>query len=282
MMSGNTDYYKILGVSENADEETIKRAYRKLALKYHPDRNPGDPRAEERFKEISEAYGVLIDPIKRAQYNRMRTAGAFTGAQYGTRQQGFGYRTEDIYRDIFNNPRFYDVFSELAREFSAKGFRFDERFIRQVFFGGKGFMFGSFIFGTPFGSTVRKGKAWPEFDQFKSTQRAVSRTRPSKPLSLKKLAHKALNFVNRKLSGLSHGETGSPDIHLKLPLTPEAVKAGQKVDIKYRRGNTIEHLRVTIPEGIRNGKKLRIAGMGNMGRNGRGDLYLTVQIAPHA
>ena len=281
MMNGSIDYYKTLGVSEKADAEAIKRAYRKLALQYHPDRNPGDSRAEERFKEVSEAYGVLIDPVKRAQYDQMRKLGAFGGYQADTRSQGFAYNTEDIYRDIFNNPRFYDVFSDLAREFNARGFRFNEDFIRQVFFGGKGFMFGSFIFGTPFGSTVRKGKAWPEFNQFKSAGRTVSKTRRREPFSLKKLASKALNFVNTKLNSLTQ-VAGSNDIHLKLSLTPEAALYGQKVDIKYRRGGKIEHLRVTIPQGIRNGKKLRIAGKGNMGRNGSGDLYLTVQIAPHA
>ena len=65
------DYYKILGVERNATEEEIKRAYRKLALKYHPDRNPGDEQAEEKFKEINEAYQVLNDAEKRARYDRL-------------------------------------------------------------------------------------------------------------------------------------------------------------------------------------------------------------------
>jgi curved DNA-binding protein CbpA len=61
------DYYKILGVSENATQDEIKQAYKKLAMKYHPDRNPGDKQAEEKFKEINEAYSVLSDPEKRKQ-----------------------------------------------------------------------------------------------------------------------------------------------------------------------------------------------------------------------
>ena len=65
------DYYDILGVDRNADEQEIKRAYRKLALKYHPDKNPDDPNAEERFKEINEAYEVLGDPQKRAKYDQL-------------------------------------------------------------------------------------------------------------------------------------------------------------------------------------------------------------------
>ena len=65
------DYYKILGVSRNASAEEIKGAYRKLAMQYHPDRNPGDKQAEERFKEMNEAYQVLSDPQKRARYDQL-------------------------------------------------------------------------------------------------------------------------------------------------------------------------------------------------------------------
>ncbi|MGH7566450.1 MAG: molecular chaperone DnaJ [Gemmatimonadota bacterium] len=73
------DYYQVLGVSQDADPDTIKKAYRKLARKYHPDANPDDPSAEERFKSISEAYRVVSDPEKRKQYDAMRTAGAGGG-----------------------------------------------------------------------------------------------------------------------------------------------------------------------------------------------------------
>ena len=66
-MNGKKDYYELLGISRNTGEEDIKKAYRKLALQYHPDRNPGDKQAEEKFKEVSEAYSVLSDPHKRAQ-----------------------------------------------------------------------------------------------------------------------------------------------------------------------------------------------------------------------
>ena len=75
------DYYKILGVERGADEKAIKRAYRKLAVQFHPDKNPGDQRAEDRFKEINEAYEVLGDPAKRAKYDRL-------GASYQAWQRG--------------------------------------------------------------------------------------------------------------------------------------------------------------------------------------------------
>ncbi len=93
------DYYKILGVSESASADEIKRAYRELAKKYHPDRNPGDKNAEERFKEISEAYGVLSDPQKRAQYDQMRRLGAF---EYGNFRGYRGFDGRD-FSDVFRN-----------------------------------------------------------------------------------------------------------------------------------------------------------------------------------
>src|ERR1044072_8348009 len=77
------DYYKILGVERNAGEDDIRKAYRKLAMKYHPDRNPNDKEAEERFKEINEAYQVLSDAQKRAHYDRL-------GSDYSNWQQRGG------------------------------------------------------------------------------------------------------------------------------------------------------------------------------------------------
>src|SRR6476619_8092462 len=90
-MAQTKDFYAVLGVGSNASQDEIKKAYRKLAKKNHPDANSSDPKAAERFKEISEANNVLGDPAKRKQYDEMRRLGAFGG--FGGERQQRGGRT---------------------------------------------------------------------------------------------------------------------------------------------------------------------------------------------
>jgi molecular chaperone DnaJ len=104
------DYYEVLGVKRGATVEEIKKAYRQLALKYHPDKNPGNPKAEEQFKEIAEAYEVLSDPEKRQQYDLLGHEGMRGQAQGGSQTY---YRTEDVfsrYSDIFEGTPFESFF----------------------------------------------------------------------------------------------------------------------------------------------------------------------------
>ena len=113
-MAAYEDYYKLLGVSRNATETEIKKTYRKLAMQYHPDRNPGDKSAEEKFKKINEAYAVLGDKDKRAQYDRFGSAGfhqrytqedIFRGFDVGDLFKDVGFGSEDIFSRIFGGAR---------------------------------------------------------------------------------------------------------------------------------------------------------------------------------
>lgn len=103
-MRSTKDYYSILGISKNATQEEIKKAYRRLALQYHPDKNPGDPEAGERFKEITEAYQVLSDPAKRVAYDRYGTA-----EPSGRGADGWGFEGFSPFSDLFEEF-FGDIF----------------------------------------------------------------------------------------------------------------------------------------------------------------------------
>jgi molecular chaperone DnaJ len=112
-LDNKRDYYEVLGVSRNATEQEIKSAYRKLALKYHPDRNPGDREAEEKFKEVAEAYSVLSDPEKRSRYDRFGHAGvgSTAAAGYGAGFDPFSM-FEELLGDFFG---FSDIFGTTTR-----------------------------------------------------------------------------------------------------------------------------------------------------------------------
>src|SRR5690242_3702031 len=101
------DYYEILGVERAATDEEIKKNYRKLAVKYHPDKNPGDKTAEERFKELGEAYEVLADPNKRAAYDQYGHA-AFDRRSGGFARGGGFHDPFDIFREVFGGGTIFD------------------------------------------------------------------------------------------------------------------------------------------------------------------------------
>ena len=251
------DYYRILGVGPQATEEEIKRAYRRLALQYHPDRNPGDLQAAEHFKEISEAYAVLIDPAKRREYDAFRQAQA--------RQEPFRGRAwsrDDLFRDLFTNPRSADLFEELGREFSRLGFRFDDHFFRDTFFGGRGLFFGGVVIFGPFG--VRRMVFRP--------QREVTGFLGWLANEVKAVVGAPLQGV-RRLLALGSGRRISDPVQV-LELTSDQARTGGKVRVVVERDGRVEELLVKIPPRIGPGTRLRLRGKGTSG----GDLHLKVEV----
>ncbi len=264
------DYYQILGVTEASTEDEIRRRYRKLAMSYHPDRNPDDPQAEEKFKEIAEAYGVLTDPVKRASYNRARAAGGPWRPDGET--NGFGYSQEDILRDLFRDPRFQQVFQGLMREFQRSGFRSGPQFIRRSFFGGRGGLFfgGLFFIGSLVGPALL---------------RSAGQRLPNKDTLFRSLGNRVGKVLAgaKKTSGPSEAqpEATGADITYVTPLSPEELRTGKTIQVQTAGPDGREMLKVAIPPASRAGQRLRLRGKGRSGPAGRGDLYLHLEMRDH-
>jgi len=280
-VNGNKNYYEALGVSREASAEEIKKAYRQLALKFHPDRNPGDRQAEERFKEISEAYGVLIDPEKKRQYDLLSRTPFGSGER-----PDFSYTQEEIFRDIFNNPRASDVFSDLGREFSRMGFRFDQRFFDHLFFGGRGFVF---IVGGS-GSFQDRSSGQPQYPARNPAEIfsplleniIVPHGTTLKGRAASWLFRKGIGFFLRRLfAGAPQptlAEAEDLDLNYDFPLSRDAVSSATTLEFSYQRNGSLERLQVKIPAGVKDGTKLRLRGMGKSQGEKAGDLYLKIHL----
>jgi DnaJ-class molecular chaperone len=299
-MSQN-DYYRILGVSSEASSEEIKKAYRKLALETHPDRNPGDPRAEERFKSISEAYGVLSDPQKRSQYDQYVRLGFGQRTAGGARAQtGFGYSQEEIFRDFFSSSQAQDIFAEMQREFQRMGFRFDESFINRLFFGDKTIHFQSFFWGGPGGSRVyryetsyRPGSQRGEAYDY---QAAAEEKKPKGLLNygvslLAKAGKKVGGYLLKKALGLdkpydmnkgrSIGGGTNPDVTYQLVISSVDALRGATVEVDLPHMESGKRISVNIPPGVKSGTMLRLKELGRpvaTRPHARGDLYLQLAV----
>ncbi|MCE5200083.1 MAG: J domain-containing protein [Armatimonadota bacterium] len=215
MATNYKDYYKILGVDRNASDKEIKTAYRRLARKYHPDVNPGDKAAEEKFKEVSEAYEVLSDKDKRSRYDQFGQyweqagAGRPGGPGPGPGGPGGGFT------------------------FDFGGFGGE-----RVDFGGEG---GFDLFEMLFGEGRRGGGG-----------AGATRRRPQPPVK-------------------------GADIESEMEISLEDAFTGTKKTFAIG-GRRIE---VTIPKGVKDGQKIRLAGQGEDGPAGRGDLLIRIKIRRH-
>lgn len=259
------DYHQILEVPANCGDEELRKNYRRLAMRYHPDRNPDDPAAEEKFKDVAEAYGVLSDPVKRREYQRCRARGtSYAAGDSG----GFSYSQEDILRDLFRDPRFQAMFSGLLREFQRSGFRHSPSFIRNSLFAGKGgiFLGGIMLFGSLAAPLISR-----------TARKAISDKGPA----LQSLGRRVGRLLGRGKKKTAAGSTAKPpvppdelDITYHTPLTAAELLQGKSLNILVYATQGEQTLQVKVPPNSRGGQKLRLRGQGRPGPHGRGDLYL--------
>jgi molecular chaperone DnaJ len=276
-MAPTKDFYSVLGVSSTASQDDIKKAYRKLAKKYHPDANANDPKAAEKFKEISEAYNVLGTADKRKQYDEMRDLGAFDGFA-GARGGGAG----------FGGTRTGGGVGADFQNFDIGGL------------GGLGDLFSS-IFGQAGRTTGGRGRV-PEQGQSVETQVEI-------PFRVAVAGGKiTLNVEVTEECATCHGSGAAPGSSMKV--CPECAGRGtvsfgqggfavnRPCPVCLGRGQipstpcptchgsgevrTRKKVAITVPEGTDNGSRVRLRGQGGHGANGgpSGDLIVTFNVAP--
>jgi molecular chaperone DnaJ len=259
-LNGKRDYYEVLGVSRTATDQEIKSAYRKLALQYHPDRNPGNKEAEDKFKEAAEAYSVLSDEQKRTSYDRFGHAGVGSSAS-----GGFGGFDPNVFSD------FSDILGDI-------------------------FGFGDFFGGGRRGSRVQRG-ADLRYDLELTFEEAAFGTTVKIKVPRHETCGECNGTGAQKGSGPTTCQTcnGYGQVRLQQGFFSITRTCGQCQGtgqiIKNRcvschgSGRTVREktLELKIPAGVDNGSKLRVSGEGDAGGKGGppGDLYVVLNVADH-
>ncbi len=271
------DYYSMLGVKSNDGEKEIKSAFRRLAMKYHPDHANGDKFSEERFKEISEAYAVLTDPVRRSEYDRGRSfAPRSRNRSAGT--NGPSFAQEDIFQDFFNRSQQNQFMRELMKEFQRRGMRADPTFFNQVFFGGRGVFMGGATFQNGARTRVNPGARRPQ-----TAVRRQAPTRPeTRPLeSVKSLVGKSWRLLQKSvLAPFAHDAGRGKSLSYKVTIDPLLALQGGKIIIAHPIWPEDRKLSVRIPPRTQPGARLRLKGQGEQGKKNRppGDLFLEISI----
>jgi chaperone protein DnaJ len=277
MAENKRDYYEILGVARSADDAAIKKAYRTLAKKYHPDSNPGDKEAEKKFKEASEAYSVLSDPEKRKAYDQFghaafESGGSGPGGGFGgfSGFGGFGgFDTSDmgdIFEDLFGAGGMFRGGSS-SRSRSNGTIRGADVRVRVTL------TFEEAVFGCEKEITIN-------FKEDCKTCKTTGAKPGTTPETCPKCKGEGRIVYNQQtLFGTMQNVTTCPDCKgsgkIVKEKCPECNGTGYNLKKKT--------FKVNIPAGIDNGQMIRMAGGGEPGKNGgqRGDLLVEVDIRPH-
>jgi molecular chaperone DnaJ len=261
------DYYQVLGVARGAAVADIKKAYRKLARKFHPDLNPGDKTAEARFKEIQEAYSVLSDPKKRAQYDQF---GDTRDVPPGAGPGGPGFEGFDF--SDYGSSTFHDFFEGLfggggmrGAEAAAGGPERGEDLHYTMQIG-----FEDAIHGVQTRIRVNRLAACPSCGGPGRASGARKRPCPSCGGSGRGTVQRGF----MRFSGACQACGGTGESAGEPCPACRGEGTSQKSDL----------ISVRIPAGVDNGSKVRVPGRGNAGRHGGppGDLYIVIEVAPHA
>lgn len=253
------DYYEVLGVSRSATEQELKSAYRKLALKYHPDRNPGDHAAEEKFKEASEAYQVLCDPDKRAAYDRFGHAGVSGGGPGGF-GGGFSGAVDlgDIFGDLFGEMFNMGGQQRASRQMRGDDLRYDLTID-----------FQEAVFGTEKEIRIRRLEAC---DTCKGSGSKSGRGPVTCPQCQGRgQVRYQQGFFSVARTCNACGGRGSV---ISDPCDTCRGETRITKEIK---------LTVKVPAGVEEGTRIRYGGEGDVGRNNgqSGDLYIVLSIRSH-
>ncbi|WP_407412440.1 molecular chaperone DnaJ [Acinetobacter sp.] len=252
------DYYEVLGVAKTAGDDEIKKAYRKLAMKYHPDRNPDNPEAEEKFKEASEAYEVLSDGQKRSMYDRMGHQ-AFEGGMGGGGGGG-GFSAEDIF------SQFGDIF---GGAFGGGGGRQQQRQRR--------------------GSDLRYVTELTLEEAVRGVKKTITFTAPAPCEPCNGQGSQSPNDVETCKTCHGSGQVRMQQGFFAVQQTCSTCRGQGKViknPCNSCHGSGVsdrqQTLEVTIPAGVDNGDRVRLTGKGEAIRGGQsGDLYVEVQVREH-
>ena len=273
-MAEKRDYYEVLGLNKGASEEEIKKAFRKMALKYHPDRNPGDKDAEEKFKEVNEAYSILSDPEKKDKYDRFGHAGVdpnagFGGAGgFGGGFGGFG-GFEDIFSDLFGGGGGFGGFGGFGGGAARRNAPMKGRDLQKDLT----ISFEEAAFGTKKSIRITKYVKCETCNGEGTAEGTRKKTCP------KCGGSGQVRTVQNTPLGRFQSTTPCPDCGGKGTIIekpcPDCHGSG-----KVRKTITIN---VDIPAGVDNDSVIPIRGQGDPGENGgpNGDFYVVISVKPH-